>query len=53
MSQYKIIRYRDDYRVFSNSKEEVEKIALILQNVLAELNFQINNSKTRITKKTS
>lgn len=23
---YKILRYRDDYRIFSNSKEEIEKL---------------------------
>ena len=49
ISEYKIIRYRDDYRVFSNSKEEIEKISLVLQNVFAELNFQMNASKTRLS----
>lgn len=49
ISKYKIIRYRDDYRVFSNSKEEIERIALALQNVLADLNFQMNTSKTRLS----
>lgn len=49
ISKYKIIRYRDDYRVFSNSKEEIEKIALVLQNALADLNFQMNASKTRLS----
>lgn len=49
ISKYKIIRHRDDYRVFSNSKEEIEKIALVLQNVLADLNFQMNASKTRLS----
>ena len=49
ISKYKILRYRDDYRVFSNSKEEIEKIALVLQNVLADLNFQMNASKTRLS----
>lgn len=49
ISKYKIIRYRDDYRVFSNIKEEIEKISLVLQNVLAELNFQMNASKTRLS----
>lgn len=48
-NKYKIIRYRDDYRAFSNSKEEIEKIALILQDILADLNFQINASKTRLS----
>ena len=49
ISKYKIIRYRDDYRVFSNSKEEIERIALVLQNVLDDLNFQMNTSKTRLS----
>lgn len=49
INEYKVIRYRDDYRVFSNSKEEIEKIALALQNVLADLNFQMNTSKTRLS----
>lgn len=25
ITDYKILRYRDDYRIFSNSKEELEK----------------------------
>jgi len=46
---YHIIRYRDDYRIFSNSKEEIERIAFYLQEVLAELNFQLNSKKTYLT----
>ncbi len=46
---YKILRYRDDYRIFSNSKEEIEKILIKLQIVLTRLNFQINSSKTRLS----
>ena len=46
---YKIIRYRDDYRIFSNSKEEIEKIAFNLQSVLSELNFRLNSEKTFLT----
>lgn len=49
ISEYHIIRYRDDYRVFSNSKEEIERIAFYLQEVLAELNFQLNAKKTYLT----
>lgn len=49
ISHYKILRYRDDYRIFSNSKEEVEKIAMTLQIILAKLNFQLNSSKTRLS----
>ena len=40
ITDYKILRYRDDYRIFSNSKEELEKIAMTLQTTLAKLNFQ-------------
>lgn len=42
---YRIIRYRDDYRIYSNSKEEIEKIAFLLQDVLSGFNFQLNTKK--------
>lgn len=45
ISDYHIIRYRDDYRVFCNSKEDTERIAFFLQEVLAELNFQLNGKR--------
>ena len=46
---YTVLRYRDDYRIFSNSKEELEKIAFFLQEVLTELNLQLNTKKTMLT----
>lgn len=46
IEDYKIIRYRDDYRVFCNDKNDVEKLSLIMQKELAGLNFKINASKT-------
>jgi magnesium/nickel/cobalt transporter corA len=49
IEKYKILRYRDDYRIFSNSKEEIEKIVLNLHKVLADLNFKMNPSKTLLT----
>lgn len=49
ITEYKILRYRDDYRIFSNKKEELEKIAFHLQEVLADLNFQLNAKKTLLT----
>lgn len=48
INQYHIIRYRDDYRIFSNDKDELESILLIMQKVLAICNFKINASKTHI-----
>lgn len=49
VTKYKILRYRDDYRIFGDSKEEVEKIVMALQKILADLNFQLNSTKTRLT----
>ena len=49
INNYRILRYRDDYRIFCNSKEESEHIAFCLQEVLAELNFQLNAKKTYLT----
>ncbi len=46
---YKILRYRDDYKVFSNNKNELDMIAFALQEVLAGLNFQLNVKKTMQT----
>lgn len=46
---YKILRYRDDYRIFSNSKSELETIAFLLQQVLCDLNLQLNSKKTILT----
>lgn len=48
IEDYKIIRYRDDYRVFCNDKNDIEKLSLIMQKELAGLNFKINSSKTCI-----
>ena len=49
IENYKILRYRDDYKVFSNNKNELDRIAFALQEVLAELNFQLNAKKTFMT----
>uniref|UniRef100_A0AB33IS03 Reverse transcriptase domain-containing protein n=1 Tax=Prevotella sp. GTC17253 TaxID=3236793 RepID=A0AB33IS03_9BACT len=49
INNYRILRYRDDYRIFCNSKEEIERIAFCLQEVLTELNFQLNAKKTYLT----
>ena len=49
IEDYKLLRYRDDYKFFSNNKEEIDKIAFILQEVLTGLNFQLNAKKTLLT----
>lgn len=49
VKDYYILRYRDDIRVFSNSREDIDKISMSLHEILAELNFQMNSSKTKLT----
>lgn len=46
---YKILRYRDDYRIFSNKQENIEIISKYLAEVLSENGLKINSSKTFIT----
>lgn len=48
-TDYQIIRYRDDYRIFTNSKELAEQIVRQLSDVLADLNMHFNTKKTSIT----
>ena len=49
IKKYKILRYRDDYRIFGSTQEDVIKIAKILTEVLARLNFKLNTKKTILT----
>lgn len=49
ITDYKILRYRDDYRIFTQTAEAGRAILLQLTNILAELNFKLNSSKTSIT----
>lgn len=45
-NDYKILRYRDDYRIFVNSPSAGEKILKCLTEVLIELGMKLNTSKT-------
>lgn len=49
LSDFYIMRYRDDYRIFSNSKDTVERIIKALSETLAEINMKLNTSKTFIS----
>lgn len=42
----KILRFRDDYRIFANSKAVVENVTKKLTEVLSKWNFKLNSSKT-------
>lgn len=46
---YHILRYRDDYRVFSNDQDVLERISYELQHILESLNLRLNTSKTKIS----
>lgn len=49
IKDYKIIRYRDDYRIFTNNPQLSSEIAKVLSEVLSKLNFKINSAKTNST----
>jgi hypothetical protein len=46
---YKIIRFRDDYRIFTNVKSDLSLILRELALVLSDLNLSLNASKTKTT----
>ena len=46
---YEVLRYRDDYRIFCNDKDQLERISYLLQGVLESLNFRMNSQKTKIS----
>lgn len=46
---YEILRYRDDYKVFADNKDLLERISYTLQHVLEGLNLRLNSAKTRIS----
>lgn len=49
IQDYEIIRYRDDYRIFSNNPQVAEQITKLLTEVLIELGMRLNPQKTIIT----
>lgn len=46
---YKIIRYRDDYRIFTHSTEDARTVLLNLTRTLQSVNMQLNQAKTHIS----
>ena len=49
VSEYKILRYRDDYRVFANSDETLNLVLKELSSILLDLNMKLNSNKTFVT----
>ncbi|MPM03355.1 hypothetical protein SDC9_49620 [bioreactor metagenome] len=46
ISDYKILRYRDDYRIFTNNPFEAEQITKVLSELLMEMGLKLNAGKT-------
>lgn len=49
IQDYEIIRYRDDYRIFSNNPQTAEHIAKLLTETLIELGMRLNEQKTIVS----
>lgn len=49
IQDYHIIRYRDDYRIFSNNPQDAELITKILTEILIELGMRLNTQKTLVS----
>lgn len=50
ITEYKILRYRDDYRVFVNNPIEGEKIFKILSEKAFDVGLRFNTAKTNYSK---
>lgn len=44
---YRILRYRDDYRIFANNPQDGEKIVKLLTETTIDLGLKLNPSKTK------
>jgi len=49
IDDYKIIRFRDDYRIYTNDEKKLTIILKALTEVLLNLNMKLNEKKTKIT----
>ncbi len=47
INDYKILRYRDDYRIFVNNPDEGSTILKILSKKLLEVGMRLNSAKTK------
>lgn len=49
IDNYEVLRYRDDYRIFSNEKSTVERIMKELTEILSIFNLKLNSKKTKVS----
>ena len=47
IENYKILRYRDDYRIFTNNPFEAEQITKILSEILPDFGMRLSPDKTK------
>jgi hypothetical protein len=50
-TDFRMLRYRDDYRIFANSELDAVKVAKVLSEVLSDLNLKLNPQKTFVSDK--
>lgn len=48
VKKFEILRFRDDYKIFTNSKEDADNIIKIIARVLFDFNLSLNEKKTKI-----
>lgn len=49
ISSYKVLRHRDDYRIFASTRGDVEAVLQLLSEAIREAGFRLNVGKTRVT----
>jgi len=49
-SNFRILRYRDDYRIFANSDDRAEKILKVISDKLRPVGMRLGVSKTRLSR---
>jgi RNA-directed DNA polymerase len=50
IKDYRILRYRDDYRIFVNNFSDGEEILKLISNTLMDLGMSLNKEKTKESK---
>ena len=48
-NDYEILRYRDDYRIFTNNPQDSDQILKILTEILVDLGLKLNPHKTTVS----
>jgi hypothetical protein len=49
IKDYCILRYRDDYRIFTNTQQDAEQITKYITEIIADLGLCLNQHKTKIS----